>query len=50
MKFSRTLHSAEYKAGYTDGVRACLKLLAKCFFMKNKDAKACRDEMQELLK
>ena len=29
-------------------VSACLAVLAKHFFMSNKDAKACRDEMQQL--
>lgn len=35
---------------YNRGVQDCLKLLAKWFFMSNKDAKQCRDEMIRLLK
>ena len=37
-----------YQAGYAAARSACLRTLAKWFFMSNKDAKACRDEMQKL--
>ena len=44
-----TEKSADYRAGYVDGVTACLKLMAKWFFMSNKDAKECVNEMQALI-
>jgi hypothetical protein len=38
-----------FDEGYALGVAHCLKILAKWFFMSNKDAKAARDEMMKLL-
>lgn len=37
-----------YEAGYYEAKNSCLRLLAKWFFMKNKDARSCRDEMLAL--
>lgn len=34
--------------GWNDAVATCLRLMAKWFFMSNKDAKACVTEMRAL--
>lgn len=39
-----------YAEGYREAVKDCLALMAKWFFMSNKDAKACVEEMRVLSK
>jgi hypothetical protein len=36
------------REGYNQAVADCLKLMAKWFFMSNKNAKACVEEMRKL--
>lgn len=40
---------AAEREGYERGVRDCLKLLSKWFFMTTIDARKCRDEMRALI-